>query len=249
MIKKNKMFILEKPKHYTAAMLIWFPDLENLVNEDLSKKLDLLKDSFDLYFVFPQSLSGIIDLEKYSSLSMATGYCISENEDQCQTMWWAMKYLKLLLAESYSGIYLGSSDCICLDGKNTIKDLVSVASNNLLNIGVMKYTRLSYGEIFKLCKKPEKNDLIFNWKYAGSDPRGMYSTHTCTSDFIYLRGWIIDKVDQFLKGEADYTVTPGNLFLDSFEGQWIGNFLASWAMKTEDPNKIFLNLDFSDVKA
>ena len=248
MVKKNKMFILEKPKHFIAAMLVWFPNLDCLENEDLSRKLDLLRESFDLYFVFPQSLSGIVDLEKYSSLSMATGYCISDNDDQCQAMWWATKYVKLMLTGSYAGIYLASGDCIDLE-KDTINSLVSVASNNLLNIGVMKYDRLNYGEIYKLCKKPEKTDLIFSWKYAGSDPRGMYSTHVCTSNFIYLRGWIIDSIDKFLKGEADYTMTPGNLFLDSFEGQWIGNFIASWVVKTKEPEKVFLNMNLSDVKA
>ena len=52
-----------------------------------------------------------------------------------------------------------------------------------------------------------------------------------------------------MKGDADYTVTPGYLFLDSFSGQWIGDFIASWVMKTDDPSKYFLNMDLKDVRA
>lgn len=248
MLRKNKMFILEKSKHITS-MILWFPELEYTIDdENISKSLDQLREKFDLFFVFPQELNGVLDLEKFSNLHMATGYVISEDNDPSQSMWWTMKYLREFRKNQYLGYYLGSTDCINLE-INKITDLEGISNSTKLNIGIMEYSRESYSNIYNLSRRPEKKDLIFKWKYLGTDPRGMYSTHTCNSDFIYLRPFIIDRIDEFMKGDAEYTVTPGHLFLDSFSGQWVGDFIASWVMKTDDPSKYFLNMKLKDVKA
>lgn len=249
MLRKNKMFILEKSKHITP-MILWFPSLNFTVGDEIiSKNIDQLRQKFDLFFVFSQELDGILDLEKFSSLHMATGYVISEDNDPCQSMWWTMKYLREFRKTQYLGYYLVSTECINRDLDKKFIDLERISNSTVLNIGVMEYTRESYTNIYNLCRKPEKKDLIFKWKYLGTDPRGMYSTHTCYSDFIYLRPFIIDRINEFMNGDAEYTVTPGHLFLDSFSGQWIGDFIASWVMKTDDPSKYFLNMKLKDVKA
>ena len=243
------MFILEKSKHITS-MIFWFPSLNFTVGDEIiSKNIDQLRQKFDLFFVFSRELDGILDLEKFSSLHMATGYVISEDNDPCQSMWWTMKYLREFRKTQYLGYYLVSTECINRDLDKKIIDLERISNSTVLNIGVMEYTRESYTNIYNLCRKPEKKDLIFRWKYLGTDPRGMYSTHTCYSDFIYLRPFIIDRINEFMKGDAEYTVTPGHLFLDSFSGQWVGDFIASWVMKTDDPSKYFLNMKLKDVKA
>ena len=56
---------------------------------------------------------------------------------------------------------------------------------------------------------------------------------------------------RFAKNTANGQNTAGNhtIYLDSFSGQWIGDFIASWVMKTNDPNKYFLNIKLKDVKA
>lgn len=247
MLKKNKMFILEKSKHITS-MVIWFPNLESTVeNPDASFWFNRFRENFDLFFVFPQELNGVLDLEKFSSLSMATGYVISENNDPCQSIWWTLKYLREFRKTQYLGYYLAQSNFKLETDKED--DLLRVANSTKLNISIMHYYRESYENICNLCKKPEKKDLIFSWKYLGSDPRRMYSTHVCDSEFIYLRGWLIDQINDFMDGNVEYTVTPGHLFLDSFDGQWIGDFLASWVNKTDDPSKYILNMNLKHAKA
>ena len=84
---------------------------------------------------------------------------------------------------------------------------------------------------------------------AGIDSRGLYCTHKVLSDMIYIRPWIIDKINEFMNGNAEYTETPGHLFLDSFCGFRFGDFLVSWAAKTLEPSKHILNTKLKNAKA
>lgn len=243
MLKKNKAFILENPKHITAS-LIWFPDfLNTLENSQVSNILDGLQEKFDLYFIFPKDLMRTIDLEKFSRLYQASGYIISEDTDQCQAFWWTLKYLRTFMGSSYVGYFLLESD----RSRPGIEDMERVSMSQL-NIGVMKYTRMPYSEIDALCKLPDKKNSLLSILRM-PDPRGMYCTHKAVSTIIYLRPWLVDKIDDYMKGNITYTTTPGSLFLDSFEGFRFGDFLASWAIKTGTPDQYFLNMLISDAKA
>ena len=248
MLRKNKMWILEKPKHITA-MIAWFSESQ-VLTQSLSGGWEKYGEQFDLYFVFSKGLEEKYDLKKYSSLHMAKGYVISEDTDSCQAMIWTMKYLREFMTSQYVGIYLRNSNPVFTEIEETnISELVRV-SQCPINIGIMKYSKQDFKTLEKLYTLPEKKSLIFGWKYLGSDPRGMYSTHKCDGDLIYLRPWVIDKVLNFLISDSiDYTIVDGSLFLDSFKEQYIGDFLASWAIRTGEPQKYFLNLDFKDVKA
>lgn len=247
MIKKNKAFILERPSHITA-MTIWFSGVKDTVdNEEISKAIDKLKTKFDLYFIFSESLLGIIDLEKYSRLYQAKGYIVSENKDQCQAIWWTLKYLWSFMNSEYVGYYtIESGELPKLISQY---DDMTRVSESPLNIGIMKYTRIPYSRIDSLCKIPRKKDLMFSWKYLSIDPRGMYCTHVTESSLIYLRPWVISKISDFMKNDVDYTITPGSLFLDSFRDFRFGDFIASWAEKTGKPEQFILNINLRDAKA
>lgn len=248
MLRKNKMWILEKPKHVTA-MIAWFSE-DQVLTESLSKGWEKYGENFDLYFVFSKGLEEKYDLKKYSSLHMAKGYVVSEDTDPCQSMIWTLKYFREFMGSMYIGFYLRHSNPVfTVDEEKDVPELVRV-SQCPLNIGIMRYSKESFETLEKLYTLPEKKSLLFGWKYLGSDPRGMYSTHRCNGDLIYLRPWIIDKMLNFLVSDSiDYTIIDGSLFLDSFQGQPIGDFLASWIIRTGEPEKYFLNIDFKDVKA
>lgn len=245
MLKKNKTFILEKPQHITAVT-IWFPDVQCLENIEVSKTIDLLQKNFDLYFIFSEEIQFVYDLEKYSRLYQAKGYTISQDSDQCQAIWWTLKYLRVLTT-AYVGYYSLEADKF-EEVTDNLKELIRI-SNSPINIGIIKYSRVTYDEILNYCKMPEKSNFIITVKYFGSDPRAMYRTHKAVNNILYLRPWLIDKINDFMTGNVDYTETPGTLFLDSFSGFSFNDFFVSWAVKTLIPEKHILNLDLKDAKA
>ena len=247
MLKKNKTFILEKSQHITA-ITIWFPNVQNLEDKDILTTLDALQKNFDLYFIFSEEIQYLYDLEKFSRLFQAKGYTISQDSDQCQAIWWTLKYLRTLVTiHPYVGYYSLDADKF-KEVNDNLSELIRV-SNSPLNIGIIKYSRVEYDEIINFCRMPEKSNFILTIKYFGSDPRAMYRTHKATSDILYLRPWLIDKISEFISGNSEYTETPGTLFLDSFNGFSFNDFFVSWAVKTLEPDKHILNIDLKHAKA
>ena len=245
MLKKNKTFIFEKPEHVTAITL-WFPDQKSMEDLDVLYSIDLLKKNFDIYLVFSENLQFFYDLEKYARLCQAKGYTISSDMDQCQATWWTLKYLRKF-ASSYIGYYGMEADKMERVPAD-INEFVRV-SQCPLNIGIIHYSRMPYSEIINLSKKPDSMNFFRFIKTGGIDARGLYCTHKALSDTFYIRPWIIDKIKEFMNGNAEYTQTPGHLFLDSFRGFRFADFLVSWAEKTLEPNKHVLNVKLKNAKA
>lgn len=249
MLKKNKAVIIENPQHFTAVT-IWFPDLQSTVdNEAMARTIDGLEKEFDLYFVFSENLLGHIDFDKYSKLFMAKGYVVSQDADQCQAMVWTLDYLRTFF-KLYTGFYVLESNLLENQEKR-ISEMVRVVGTPL-NIGIMEYKRASYEDIWEYSRIPDSRDYFLPARLVSLleiDSRGMYCTHKFTGDIIFLRPFIIDRMNEFLGDKAEYTKTPGPLFLDSFSGFRFGDFLASWCIKTKMVDKFLLNVKLEDAKA
>ena len=200
--------------------------LKNTVNPgvtivDIRSKLSNLDDQFinklpgDLFLIFPEYITKLINPEIFANLYGATWYGVYKG-DKISGFWKSLDYLESLTKYTSISIIERLS---FLDDKSldSLRDL----QYSGIETSVFSHRNLTKDEKENLYLiNPKIIDLAFGFRFRISGKRnikGMYSRKTSSDKIFFLRPFSISKIRENLNKEV----------LRSFGGMEIGSFLSS----------------------
>lgn len=203
----NKIFLLEKLK--SPFCLCIYLKSHKLTQEE-SDVLDHLTSRFDVFAIFPKSLTKEIDPGKFCPLYRIVGYMETSQKSMPEISVYILDYLHEFYKKSH--VWYAFTDIESLEKLDP--DQINNILRSQTEQSVVSRERLDAKEL-------EEIYLDSSWSWNRND-LNMYLTHKSDSEIIFLRQILIKELLDFV------SESEGKKYIETFRDTSFKNFLASW---------------------